>query len=101
MTGLYAPPGIDKADRELAEQMMQAVGKTLWVEQESAINGVIAAAGSAPAYFFLFMQAIAEEAEAMGFSPSRPACWCSRLPLGRPPWSSRIPSCRCRPCASR
>jgi hypothetical protein len=71
MTGLYAPPGIEQADRALAEQMMQAVGKTLWVEQESGINGVIAAAGSAPAYFFLFMQAIAEEAEAMGFSPEQ------------------------------
>ena len=43
MTGLYAPTGIDQADRDFAEQMMQAVGKTLWVAQESGINGVIAA----------------------------------------------------------
>ncbi|MFQ2073843.1 pyrroline-5-carboxylate reductase [Aeromonas veronii] len=71
MTGLYAPVHIGASDRDFAEQMMQAVGKTLWVEQESGINGVIAAAGSAPAYFFLFMQAIAEEAEAMGFSPEQ------------------------------
>ena len=68
---------------------MQAVGKTLWVEQESGINGVIAAAGSAPAYFFLFMQAIAEEAEAMGFSPNRHGCWCSRRRWAPPPWWSR------------
>ncbi|HDX8371039.1 TPA: pyrroline-5-carboxylate reductase [Aeromonas dhakensis] len=82
MTGLYAPPDIEQADRELAEQMMQAVGKTLWVEQESGINGVIAAAGSAPAYFFLFMQAIAEEAEAMGFSPEQARLLVQQTALG-------------------
>ncbi|MBV7471180.1 pyrroline-5-carboxylate reductase [Aeromonas media] len=82
MTGLYAPTGIDQADRDFAEQMMQAVGKTLWVAQESGINGVIAAAGSAPAYFFLFMQGIAEEAEAMGFSPEQARLMVQQTALG-------------------
>ena len=82
MTGLYAPTGIDQADRDFAEQMMQAVGKTLWVAQESGINGVIAAAGSAPAYFFLFMQGIAEEAEAMGFSPEQARLLVQQTALG-------------------
>ena len=82
MTGLYAPTGIEQADRDFAEQMMQAVGKTLWVAQESGINGVIAAAGSAPAYFFLFMQAIAEEAEAMGFSPEQARLLVQQTALG-------------------
>lgn len=82
MTGLYAPTGIDQADRDFAEQMMQAVGKTLWVAQESGINGVIAAAGSAPAYFFLFMQAIAEEAEAMGFTPEQARLLVQQTALG-------------------
>ncbi|WP_265435330.1 pyrroline-5-carboxylate reductase [Aeromonas media] len=82
MTGLYAPSGIEQADRDFAEQMMQAVGKTLWVEQESGINGVIAAAGSAPAYFFLFMQGIAEEAEAMGFTPEQARLLVQQTALG-------------------
>jgi pyrroline-5-carboxylate reductase len=82
MTGLYAPEHIAASDRDFAEQMMQAVGKTLWVEQESGINGVIAAAGSAPAYFFLFMQAIAEEAEAMGFSPEQARLLVQQTALG-------------------
>ena len=82
MTGLYAPTGIEQADRDFAEQMMQAVGKTLWVAQESGINGVIAAAGSAPAYFFLFMQGIAEEAEAMGFSPEQARLLVQQTALG-------------------
>ena len=82
MTGLYAPEHIGARDREFAEQMMQAVGKTLWVEQESGINGVIAAAGSAPAYFFLFMQAIAEEAQAMGFSAEQARLLVQQTALG-------------------
>lgn len=82
MTGLYAPAHIAASDRDFAEQMMQAVGKTLWVEQESGINGVIAAAGSAPAYFFLFMQAIAEQAQAMGFSPEQARLLVQQTALG-------------------
>lgn len=82
MTGLYAPTGIAQADRDFAEQMMKAVGKTLWVAQESGINGVIAAAGSAPAYFFLFMQGIAEEAEAMGFTPEQARLLVQQTALG-------------------
>lgn len=82
MTGLYAPDTVGQEDRDFAEQMMQAVGKTLWVEQESGINGVIAAAGSATAYFFLFMQAIAEEAEAMGFRPEQARLLVQQTALG-------------------
>lgn len=82
MTGLYAPVGISQENRDFAEQMMQSVGKTLWTPEESGINGVIAAAGSAPAYFFLFMQAIAEEAEAMGFSPEQARLLVQQTALG-------------------
>ena len=68
MTGLFAPCDVSVDDCTFAEQMLQAVGKTIWVGKESDLNSVIAASGSAPAYFFLFMQLMAEEAERMGFS---------------------------------
>ena len=68
MTGLYAPSDVSVSDCSFAEQMLQAVGKTVWVASEAGLNSVIAASGSAPAYFFLFMQLMAEEAERMGFS---------------------------------
>lgn len=67
MSGLFAPEHINADDRSFAEQLMSAVGQVCWVEQESGINGVIAAAGSAPAYFFLFMEAMQNEAIAQGF----------------------------------
>ncbi len=67
MSGLFAPAHVAEQDKAFAAQLMQAVGKVCWVEHESGINNVIAAAGSAPAYFFLFMEAMQAEAIAQGF----------------------------------
>ncbi|MDF2154080.1 pyrroline-5-carboxylate reductase [Vibrio sp. CAU 1672] len=67
MSGLFAPEHVSEADKMFATQLMQAVGQVCWVEQESGINSIIAAAGSAPAYFFLFMEAMQAEAMAQGF----------------------------------
>ena len=82
MTGLFAAPAVSLADCDFAEQMLQAVGKTVWVGNESDINSVIAASGSAPAYFFLFMQLIAEEAERMGFSAEQARLLVQQTALG-------------------
>lgn len=68
VTGLYAPISVSVEDRSSAESLLQAAGKTVWVDTEADINGVTATSGSGPAYFFLFMQAMIEEAERMGFT---------------------------------
>ncbi|MFC3396595.1 pyrroline-5-carboxylate reductase [Brenneria rubrifaciens] len=67
MSGLYAPAVVSETDRAFTAGLMESVGKVCWVENESGINGVIAAAGSAPAYFFLFMEAMQQEAMRQGF----------------------------------
>ncbi|WP_367987383.1 pyrroline-5-carboxylate reductase [Vibrio sp. NTOU-M3] len=67
MSGLFAPEHVNDSDKSFAADLMMAVGKVCWVEQEAGINNVIAAAGSAPAYFFLFMEAMQAEAIAQGF----------------------------------
>lgn len=67
MTGLYAPESVSESDCQFAEELFHAVGKTCWVPKESDINNIIAVAGSAPAYFFLFMEAIQAEALRQGF----------------------------------
>ncbi|MGO2507977.1 MAG: pyrroline-5-carboxylate reductase [Vibrio hibernica] len=67
MSGLYATPQVSSADKHFAGDLMSAVGEICWVAQESGINNIIAAAGSAPAYFFLFMEAMQQEAIAQGF----------------------------------
>lgn len=68
MTGLYADASVDEQQRRYVDDVMSSVGKTIWVDKEADINGVIAAAGSAPAYFFLFLQAMQQEAMNMGFT---------------------------------
>ncbi|AWB67486.1 pyrroline-5-carboxylate reductase [Saccharobesus litoralis] len=68
MTGLYAPQNISVEDKTFANDLMAAVGQTAWVEDEAGIDKIIAVAGSAPAYFFLFMESLEQEAKALGFS---------------------------------
>ncbi|OIQ24646.1 pyrroline-5-carboxylate reductase [uncultured Vibrio sp.] len=67
MSGLFAADDVKQQDKQFAADLMSAVGKVSWVEQESGINNIIAAAGSAPAYFFLFMEAMQAEAMNQGF----------------------------------
>ncbi|MDN2663299.1 pyrroline-5-carboxylate reductase [Psychromonas sp. 14N.309.X.WAT.B.A12] len=68
MTGLFASQQVSAQDKDFASELMSAVGEIVWVEDEAQINGVIAAAGSAPAYFFLFMESMQKKAMEMGFS---------------------------------
>ncbi|KAB2824112.1 pyrroline-5-carboxylate reductase [Aliivibrio finisterrensis] len=68
MSGLFAVEHISEQDKTYAGNLLSAVGEVCWVEKESGINSVIAAAGSAPAYFFLFMEAMQAEAIKQGFS---------------------------------
>tara|TARA_R110000772_G_scaffold195835_4_gene306522 strand:+ start:6225 stop:7046 length:822 start_codon:yes stop_codon:yes gene_type:complete len=67
MTGLYAPSSVSQQDREYAGDLMSQVGEIAWVEKESMINGVIAAAGSSPAYFYAFLEAMQKETQNQGF----------------------------------
>ncbi|NLS12882.1 pyrroline-5-carboxylate reductase [Vibrio sp. SM6] len=67
MSGLYAASHVSDANKTFAQNLLEAIGKVCWVEHEAGINNVIAAAGSAPAYFFLFMEAMQAEAMAQGF----------------------------------
>ena len=82
MTGLYARAHVEQNDRDYCQHMMEAVGKALWVAEEDGINQVIAAAGSAPAYFFLFMEAMAREAENNGFTADEARLLVQQTALG-------------------
>lgn len=68
LTGLFAKPQVNSTACQFAEQLMSAVGKCYWVDEEEKINQIIAITGSSPAYFFRFMEAMQHSAEKMGFS---------------------------------
>ena len=67
MTGLYACAQVSPEQKTAAGQLLKAVGEICWVNNEKDINTVTAASGSAPAYFFLMMEAMQKSAVKMGF----------------------------------
>lgn len=68
MSGLFALDGLSADERLQTTSIMQAVGKTVWVQEESMIDAVTAVSGSGPAYVFYFIEALQEAAVNLGFS---------------------------------
>jgi len=67
ISGLYAPAAVAEADRARAEEIMSAVGATLWLETEEQIDAITAISGSGPAYVFYFIEALQRAAADLGF----------------------------------
>lgn len=65
-SGLYANASVSSPQRQLAEELLSAVGIVEWVEDEKLLEVVTAVSGSAPAYFFLMFEAMEEAAVARG-----------------------------------
>ncbi|PWN57110.1 pyrroline-5-carboxylate reductase [Abyssibacter profundi] len=57
-TGLVAVNAVSEMGRSTTESIFAAVGTVEWLEREADLNAVIAVAGSAPAYFFAFIEAL-------------------------------------------
>lgn len=67
-TALHANDQVTTEQRDLAENILRAVGLALWVEQESELDAVTAVSGSGPAYFFLLMEAMENAAVQLGLT---------------------------------
>ena len=69
--GITALIGNDKtseADMRMAEALLQAVGQSVRLEDESQMDAVTAVSGSGPAYVFHLIEALAAAGEAEGLS---------------------------------
>ena len=71
VTGLYTLPAVNATDRERAATLMNAVGETVWVENESQLDAVTAVSGSGPAYVFYFIEALEQAAQELGMTPAQ------------------------------
>ncbi|HZX32023.1 MAG TPA: pyrroline-5-carboxylate reductase [Rhodocyclaceae bacterium] len=71
ITGLFALPEVSADERAAAERVLQAVGTTVWIDDESRIDAVTAVSGSGPAYVFLFIEALQQAAADLGFTPEQ------------------------------
>jgi pyrroline-5-carboxylate reductase len=69
MTALYATQDVDVNSREHAEQVLSAVGATLWVTDEAHMDVVTAVSGSGPAYFFLLIEMLEQAGVTLGLTP--------------------------------
>lgn len=71
VSGLFADEQVSADEKQFATDFMSAVGKVVWVPKEGDINHIIAIAGSAPGYFFLFLEAMQAKATTLGFEPEQ------------------------------
>ena len=67
-TGLHANMNVSDPQRDLAENILRAVGIALWVKTESELDAVTAVSGSGPAYFFLLMEVMEKTAIELGLN---------------------------------
>ncbi len=65
-TALHANANVSEPQMDLAENIMRAVGISLWVQDEADLDTVTAVSGSGPAYYFLLMEAMEKSAQALG-----------------------------------
>lgn len=65
-TALHANSHVKNGQKDVAENILRAVGLSLWVDDEARLDAVTAVSGSGPAYFFLLMEAMEKAALAMG-----------------------------------
>lgn len=80
--GLFSSSEVSAEQTQFATELLQQTGDIIQVENEDMIDGVIAAAGSSPAYFFLFLEAMEQKALALGFNQQQSRTMVQQAMLG-------------------
>lgn len=80
--GMYANQQVDGRQKRMTEQIMDAVGTAVWLDEESQVDAVTALSGSGPAYFFMFMEHLQAAAEALGLSVEDAALLTKKTAVG-------------------
>jgi pyrroline-5-carboxylate reductase len=70
VTGLFASATVGAAARTRAENILRAVGATVWVTDEAAMDAVTAVSGSGPAYVFLLIELMEAAGISEGLDPA-------------------------------
>lgn len=65
-SGLFANKNVSAEQKHIAHTILSAVGIAEFVEEEALLDAITAIAGSAPAYFFLFLEAMIDSGKALG-----------------------------------
>lgn len=62
-----ASPEVDEDQRQMAAQILGALGQEVYVEEEGYLDMATALSGTGPAYVFLFMEAMVDAGVHLGF----------------------------------
>ena len=81
-SALYANAATTEPQRAHAQALLDAVGVTRWVPQETALDAITALSGSGPAYFFLFMEAMADAGRELGLDADTATAMTLQTALG-------------------
>ena len=68
MTVFTSTTEVSRIELVMVQNLINATGKAIYVEQEEKIDAATAVSGSGPAYVFYFMQSLIEAAQQMGFN---------------------------------
>ena len=68
MTVYTSADEVTRIELVMVQNLVNATGKAIYVENESSIDAATAVSGSGPAYVFYFMQGLIEAAEDLGFT---------------------------------
>ncbi len=66
ISALVANDRTSDSQKALAETLLNAAGKTVWLQQESQMDAVTAVSGSGPAYMFYFLEQLIDAGKAQG-----------------------------------
>ena len=89
ITGLYANAATAQPHRDRAAALLEAVGATVWIDQEAQMDAVTAVSGSGPAYVFLLAEAMQAAGEAQGLAPAAARALVNQTLLGAATMLSR------------
>ncbi|UHQ22365.1 pyrroline-5-carboxylate reductase [Lysobacter sp. 5GHs7-4] len=82
ITGLYANAATTPAQRARAAALLDAVGPTVWIDEEAQMDAVTAVSGSGPAYVFLLAEAMQAAGVAQGLAPEAARALVNQTLLG-------------------
>lgn len=66
---LFAGQNVRLSQKNMAQNIMQAVGEIAWVENEDLLDAVTGISGSGPAYFFRIIEIMINAAQKNGLDP--------------------------------
>jgi len=82
MTGLIANAHINADQKNWVSELFSSIGHSVWVENEAHMHTVTSLSGSAPAYFFRFIEAMIKNAQQQGMDEKTSRELASRTMLG-------------------